>query len=535
MSITHKPIVLIVLDGWGYSEERDYNAILQAKTPCWNKLWHDKPHTLIKGSGSYVGLPNGQMGNSEVGHLNLGAGRVVYQEFTRVSRAIRTGSFFTNQTLTDAVDLAVSNRKAVHILGLLSDGGVHSHEEHIQAMAKLAADRGAQNLYIHAFLDGRDTPPQSAQGYIAAMEQTLGETGKGRIASIIGRYYAMDRDHRWPRVKAAYDLIALGKPDFQAPSAQQGLQMAYERGETDEFVKATAIVPAGENPVAVQDGDVMIFMNYRSDRARQITRPFIEPEFKEFDRPVFPKLGAFISLTEYSADFDVPVAFPPERLKNVFGEYIAQQGLHQLRIAETEKYAHVTFFFNGGKEEPWQGEDRILINSPDVATYDLKPEMSAKELTDKLVEAIHSTKYDVIICNYANPDMVGHTGHFDATVEAIEALDGCLERVVEAADAVGGELLITADHGNAEQMRNPETGQPHTAHTSNPVPLIYVGRPATMAETGALSDIAPTLLYLMGLEKPAEMGGSTLLTLARDASEPPVHALDTSSNDRKIS
>jgi len=535
MSATPKPIVLIVLDGWGYSEERDYNAVLHAKKPCWDALWHNKPHTLIKGSGSYVGLPNGQMGNSEVGHLNLGAGRVVYQEFTRVSRAIRTGSFFTNQTLTDAVDLAVSNGKAVHILGLLSDGGVHSHEEHIQAMVKLAAERGAEKLYIHAFLDGRDTPPQSAEAYLAAMEQTLAEAGRGRIASIVGRYYAMDRDHRWPRVKAAYDLIALGTPAFVAPSAQQGLAMAYERGETDEFVKATAIVPAGEQPVMVNDGDVVIFMNYRSDRARQITRPFIEPDFQEFDRPVFPKLGAFVSLTEYSSEFDVPVAFPPERLKNVFGEYIAQLGLRQLRIAETEKYAHVTFFFNGGKEEPWVGEDRILINSPDVATYDLKPEMSAVELTDQLVQAIRSSKYDVIICNYANPDMVGHTGNFDATVKAIEALDSCLARVVEAASEAGGELLITADHGNAEQMMNPATGQPHTAHTSNPVPLIYVGRPASMADTGALSDVAPTMLYLMGLEKPTEMGGDSLITLVRDASEPNLRALETPSNDRKIS
>jgi 2,3-bisphosphoglycerate-independent phosphoglycerate mutase len=533
--MTPKPIVLIVLDGWGYSEERDYNAILSANTPNWDQLWQSKPHMLIKGSGSYVGLPNGQMGNSEVGHLNLGAGRVVYQEFTRVSRAIRTGSFFTNQTLTDAVDLAVSNGKAVHILGLLSDGGVHSHEEHIQAMVKLAAERGAEKLYIHAFLDGRDTPPQSAHQYLAAMEQTLSEAGKGRIASIIGRYYAMDRDHRWPRVKAAYDLIALGQSEFQALTAEQGLDLAYERGETDEFVKATAVVPAGEKPVCVEKGDVVIFMNYRSDRARQITRPFIEPDFQEFERPQFPQLGAFVSLTEYSSEFDVPVAFPPERLKNVFGEYIAQLGLHQLRIAETEKYAHVTFFFNGGKEEPWQGEDRVLINSPDVATYDLQPEMSAPELTNQLVQAIGSGKYDVIICNYANPDMVGHTGNFDATVQAIEALDGCLARVVEAAADVGGELLITADHGNAEQMRNPETGQPHTAHTSNPVPLIYVGRPATMADSGALSDIAPTMLYLMGVEKPAEMGGDSLITLARDASEPPLRALDPPSDDRKIS
>jgi 2,3-bisphosphoglycerate-independent phosphoglycerate mutase len=526
MPITHRPIILIVLDGWGYSEDPDNNAIYHAKTPFWDSLWNNKPHTLIKGSGSYVGLPNGQMGNSEVGHLNLGAGRVVYQEFTRVSRAIRTGSFFTNQTLTDAVDIAINNHKAVHILGLLSDGGVHSHEEHIQAMAKLAAERGADRIYIHAFLDGRDTPPKSAQTYIEAMEHTLGEVGKGRIASIVGRYYAMDRDHRWPRVKAAYDLISSGKAVYEAPTALEGLGMAYERQETDEFVQPTAIVPAGQKPVTVEEGDVVVFMNYRSDRARQITRPFIDPDFKEFERPEFPQLGAFVSLTEYSSDFDVPVAFPPERLKNVFGEYIAQLGLHQLRIAETEKYAHVTFFFNGGKEEPWPGEDRILISSPDVATYDMKPEMSAIELTDKLVEAIGSEKYD---------DMVGHTGNFDATVKALEALDSCLSRVVGAAVGVGGELLITADHGNAEQMMSKETGQAHTAHTSNPVPIVYIGRPAIMAETGALSDVAPTLLYLMGVEKPAEMGGDSLVTLARDTAEPPLQALGPTTNDRKIS
>jgi 2,3-bisphosphoglycerate-independent phosphoglycerate mutase len=534
MSITQKPVVLIVLDGWGYSEQEKYNAIHAANKPFWDKLWQTYPHTLIKGSGSYVGLPNGQMGNSEVGHLNLGAGRVVYQEFTRVSRAIRTGSFFTNQTLTDAVDQAKDNNKALHILGLLSDGGVHSHEEHIQAMVKLAAERGAPHIYVHAFLDGRDTPPKSAEKYLKAMEDTLAEAGHGRIASIVGRYYAMDRDHRWPRVKAAYDLIAAGEAEFQAASPMEGLHMAYERDETDEFVKATAVVPPGKQPVSIQDGDVVVFMNYRSDRARQITRPFIEPDFAEFERPARPRLGAFVSLTEYSADFDAPVAFPPERLKNVFGEYIANLGLHQLRIAETEKYAHVTFFFNGGKEQPYEGEDRILVDSPDVATYDLQPEMSAFELTDRLVEAITSGKYDTIICNYANPDMVGHTGNFDATVKAIEALDKCLARVVPATQDQGGEVLITADHGNAELMQDETTGQAHTAHTSNPVPFIYVGRPATLAENGALSDVAPTMLYLMGIEKPGEMGGDSLVSLVRDSDEPVLKVVDPA-HERKIS
>jgi len=533
MSAAHKPIVLIVLDGWGYSENPQYNAIAAANTPTWNQLWNRYPHTLIRGSGAEVGLPTGQMGNSEVGHLNLGAGRVVYQEITRVSRAIRTGSFFTNQTLTDAVDLAINNNKALHILGLLSDGGVHSHEEHIQAMAKLAVERGATKVYLHAFLDGRDTPPKSAHQSLQTMQNVFAELGHGYIASIVGRYYAMDRDHRWPRVKAAYDLITHAIADYEAESATVGLDMAYQRDETDEFVKPTCIVPPGQKRVSVQDGDVIVFMNYRSDRARQITRPFIEPDFAEFDRGRVPSLGSFVSLTEYSAGFDIPVAFPPDRLQNVFGEYISKQGLRQLRIAETEKYAHVTFFFNGGIEQPYEGEDRILVPSPDVATYDLKPAMSAVELTDKLVEAINLNKYDTIICNYANPDMVGHTGNFEATVKAIEALDKCLAKVVTAAQRVGGELLITADHGNAEQMRSVETGQAHTAHTTNPVPLIYIGRPATFADNGVLADISPTMLYLMGLEKPTEMGGDSLLTLVSESGST-LHAVESPSSDRKM-
>ncbi len=506
-------MVLIVLDGWGYSENPDYNAILSARKPVWDKLWERYPHTLIRTSGAAVGLPNEQMGNSEVGHLNLGAGRVVYQEFTRVSRAVRTGSFFTNKTLTSAVDQAVENDKAVHILGLLSPGGVHSHECHIHAMAKLAAERGAKRVYLHAFLDGRDTAPKSAEASIAAMEEKFAEFGAGCFASVIGRYYAMDRDHRWPRIQAAYDLITQGKAEFQAPDAMSALQMAYERGETDEFVQATAIVPAGEAPVRFEDGDTLVFMNYRSDRARQITRPFIEPDFDGFERAYIPKPGAVVSLTEYKQEFNIPVAFPPERMRNVFGEYLSSLGMHQLRIAETEKYAHVTFFFNGGYEEPFPGEDRILVPSPQVATYDLKPEMSAPEVTDKMVAAIGSGDYDVIICNFANPDMVGHTGNFDAAVQAIEALDVCLGRVYEAVERAGGEMLITADHGNAEQMRGEDTGQAHTAHTTNLVPLVYVGRPAKLDGSGALADVAPTMIYLMGLDKPSEMSGHSLVEL----------------------
>jgi 2,3-bisphosphoglycerate-independent phosphoglycerate mutase len=505
-------MVLVILDGWGYSESKEHNAIAAAHKPNWDRLWNNYPHTLIRGSGAEVGLPADQMGNSEVGHLNLGAGRVVYQEFTRVSRSIKTGSFFNNQTLVDAVDLAKDNGKAVHILGLLSPGGVHSHEAHIHAMAELAVKRGAEHVYLHAFLDGRDTAPKSAAESIQKMESKFAELGGGRFASLIGRYFAMDRDHRWPRIQSAYDLITLGKGDYVAETALAGLEMAYERSETDEFVKATAIVPAGTQAVKVEDGDVVIFMNYRSDRARQITRPFIEPDFDAFHREAIPKLGRFVSLTEYKSDYDIPVAYPPERLKNVFGEYIARLGLRQLRIAETEKYAHVTFFFNGGREEPFEFEDRILVNSPNVSTYNEQPEMSAPEVTDRLVAAIESGKYDVIICNYANPDMVGHSGNFAATVKAIEYLDTCIGHVVEAVQNAGGEILITADHGNAEMMRNETTNQPHTAHTTNPVPLLYVGRDLKLNHNGgALSDIIPTMLELMGLAQPTEMTGHSLI------------------------
>ena len=511
MSSRVKPAVLLIMDGWGYSEDPHANAIRAANTPVWDRLWAECPHTLIGTSGAEVGLPDGQMGNSEVGHLNLGAGRVVYQEFTRVSRSVRTGSFFSNRTLVDAVDKAIEQDRAVHILGLLSPGGVHSHEEHIHAMARLAVERGARKVYVHAFLDGRDMPPKSAAPSLQAMQEQFEQLGHGRIASITGRFYAMDRDNRWERVRQAYDMMVLGRAGYTAPDAQQALEEAYQRGETDEFVKPTCIVPPGESAVTIEDGDAVMFMNYRSDRARQLTRSFIEPDFDGFERERVPALGSFVSLTEYSKEFDIPVAFPPERLDNVFGEYIANLGLRQLRLAETEKYAHVTFFFNGGREEVFEGEDRILIPSPKVDTYDLKPEMSAPQVTDALVDAIKGGQYDAIICNYANSDMVGHTGNFEAAVAAIEALDHCLGRVVEALRQAGGEMLITADHGNAEQMEDVENEQPHTAHTRNPVPLIYVGRPARLKESGALCDIAPTLLTLMGLPVPTEMQGHNLL------------------------
>lgn len=513
MSVTPRPIVLVILDGWGHSDNPQGNAIMAARKPVWDRLCTEHPHTLIWTSGHHVGLPDDQMGNSEVGHLNIGAGRVVYQEFTRIVRAIRTGAFFTNAALTRVVDQVVANGKALHIMGLLSPGGVHSHEEHLHAMLELAVQRGAERIYLHAFLDGRDMPPKSAAASIEAMQAKFTALGRGQFASLIGRYYAMDRDHRWPRVQSAYDLITQAQAEFSAPDAGSALALAYARGESDEFVKATRIVPAGEKPVQIQDGDAVIFMNFRADRARQITRAFIEQDFQGFPRAAVPKLASFVSLTHYSEEFAIPVAFPPERLTNVFGACVADAGLRQLRIAETEKYAHVTFFFNGGDEQAFQGEDRVLIPSPHVATYDLQPEMSAPKLTDELVAAIGGGKYDTIICNFANPDMVGHTGNFDAAVTAIETIDACLGRIAEALHAVGGELLITADHGNVEQMLGEDTGQAHTAHTVNPVPFIYVGRSAKAAKTGTLADIAPTLLYLMDLDIPLEMSGDILVEL----------------------
>ena len=509
-----KPLLLLVLDGWGYSDNPEHNAIFSANKPTWDYLWSHYPHTLIRASEAAVGLPTRQMGNSEVGHLNLGAGRVVYQEYTRINRAITSGTFFTNKTLADAIDLAVHTQRAVHILGLLSPGGVHSHEEHIHAMAEMAAKRGAQRIYLHAFLDGRDTPPQSAVTSIQAMENKFHALGQGRFASVIGRYYAMDRDHRWPRIQAAYDLITQGKARYYAASAQEALDAAYARGENDEFVQASVIVPPGNEPAHIQDGDVVLFMNFRSDRARQITRPFIEENFDGFQREVYPRLGRFVSLTEYQSEFHIPVAFPAERLRNVLGAHLASLGKRQLRIAETEKYAHVTFFFNGGMETAYEGEDRILVPSPtDVATYNLKPEMNAPEVTSKVVAAIQSGVYDVIICNFANADMVGHTGDFAATVRAIETLDACIQRIFDALRKVGGEMLITADHGNAEQMFDNDTAQAHTAHTTNPVPLLYVGRKAQIAATGSLEDVAPTMLYLLGLRIPSEMSGRSLVTM----------------------
>ncbi|MBP5075145.1 2,3-bisphosphoglycerate-independent phosphoglycerate mutase [Pseudomonas chlororaphis] len=508
MTTTPKPLVLMILDGFGHSESHESNAIYAAKKPVLDRLYASVPNGLISGSGMDVGLPDGQMGNSEVGHMNLGAGRVVYQDFTRVTKAIRDGEFFENPTICAAVDKAVAAGKAVHILGLLSDGGVHSHQDHLVAMAELAFKRGAEKIYLHAFLDGRDTPPKSAASSIELLDETFKTLGKGRIASLIGRYFAMDRDNRWDRVAQAYNLIVDGKGEFNAATAQEGLQAAYERGESDEFVKATTL---GE-PVKVEDGDAVVFMNFRADRARELSRVFVEDGFKEFERARQPKLAGFVMLTQYAASIPAPSAFAPGSLENVLGDYLAKNGKTQLRIAETEKYAHVTFFFSGGREEPFPGEERILIPSPKVATYDLQPEMSAPEVTDRIVEAIENQRYDVIVVNYANGDMVGHSGVFDAAVKAVECLDLCVGRIVEALEKVGGEALITADHGNVEQMSDASTGQAHTAHTSEPVPFIYVGkRDLKVREGGVLADVAPTMLKLLGLPQPAEMTGTSIL------------------------
>ena len=506
-----KPVLLIILDGFGCRQADAFNAITCASKPHWDAYWKTCPHTKIQASEAAVGLPAGQMGNSEVGHLNIGAGRVVYQEFTRIDRSIANGHFQANLALLDVIQQVKQQDTALHIFGLLSDGGVHSHENHIHALLEMAVQAGLKRVYLHAFLDGRDTPPKSAEAYLRNLEDKIASVGGGRIASIVGRYYAMDRDRRWPRVKVAYDLLTLGKAEFTAPDAVTGLARAYERGETDEFVKTTAIVSAGEEAIRMHDGDAIVFMNFRSDRARQMTRAFTAPDFAEFEQEYRPKLSRYVTLTSYSVEFDVPVAFPPERVRNGFGEYIANLGLRQLRIAETEKYPHVTYFFNGGEETVYPGEDRIMVKSPQVATYDLMPEMSAYEVTEKLVEAIQSRKYDAIICNFANCDMVGHTGVLEAAVKAVEAVDVCLGKVVEAMKAIGGEVLITADHGNAETMLDTVTHQPHTAHTINLVPLIYVGRPARLADTGALEDIAPTLLKMMGLPQPLEMSGHALV------------------------
>ena len=504
-----KLTMLMILDGFGKNPNKEGNAIELANTPNIDELMRKNPTTTIYTSGLAVGLPEGQMGNSEVGHTNIGAGRIVYQELTKITKSIEDGDFFSNQELVAAIENCKKNNSKLHILGLLSDGGVHSHMRHLFAVLELAKRKGFEDVYVHCFLDGRDTPPASAEGYILKLEEKMKEKGVGKIASISGRFYAMDRDKRWQRVQKAYDAIVKGE-GVKATSAEMAIEASYQKEVFDEFVEPTVIYN-GENPVAtIENNDSVIFFNFRPDRAREITRTIVDKDFNEFETKKMDLY--FVCFTQYDETMpNVHVAFKPTELKNTFGEYISKHGLKQLRIAETEKYAHVTFFFNGGNEKQYEGEDRILVPSPKVETYDMKPEMSAYEVTKNVVEQIENEKYDAIILNFANPDMVGHTGSLEAAMKAVEAIDECVGKIVKSIEKVKGVLLITADHGNAEQMIDYKTGEPHTAHTTNPVPLILVGMDDVKLKEGKLADLAPTMLDIMGLEKPEEMTGESLI------------------------
>ena len=504
-----KLTMLMILDGFGINENEKGNAVKLANTPNIDKLMKTCPTTVIHTSGLQVGLPEGQMGNSEVGHTNIGAGRIVYQELTRITKSIENGDFFSIPELVAAIENCKEHNSKLHILGLLSDGGVHSHMRHLFAILELAKRKDFEDVYVHCFLDGRDTPPASGENYIAKLEEKMKEKGVGKIASISGRFYAMDRDKRWQRIQKAYDALVNGIGN-KATTAVSAIESSYQKEVFDEFVEPTVIY-SGDEPVAtIGKNDSVIFFNFRPDRAREITRTLVDPEFNEFETK---KLNLYyVCFTQYDETLpNVHIAFKPETLKNTFGEYISNKGLTQLRIAETEKYAHVTFFFNGGEEKQYPGEDRILVPSPKVETYDMQPEMSAEEVTQKVVEAIKSKKYNAIILNYANPDMVGHTGNLDAAIKAIETIDTCVKRVVDAVEAQNGVLIITADHGNAEQMIDYKTGEPHTAHTTNLVPLVLVGMKDVKLKEGKLADLAPTMLEIMGLEKPAEMTGESLI------------------------
>ena len=508
--------MLAILDGWGYREEEEGNAVFLADTPVLDRLWEEYPHTLIKTSGLAVGLPEGQMGNSEVGHLNMGAGRTVFQSLPRITKSIECGEFYENPVLLGAMRAAREPGKSLHLMGLVSPGGVHSHTDHLLALVRMAKMQEVSRVFIHAFLDGRDTPPRSAIGYLSELEGNLAGIGAGKIASVSGRYYPMDRDNRWERVQLAYDALTLGK-GLRAASSDEAIRVAYGRGEDDEFVIPTNIVSGNGGPEIVQDGDAIIFFNFRADRARQLTRAFTEGDCGTLAREKVYTDLSFVTMTEYDAAFShVRIAYPNEAIKNTFGAYIGSLGLRQLRIAETEKYAHVTFFFNGGIEAREPGEDRVLIPSPKVATYDLKPEMSAYEVAERTVTEVGRGVYDVIILNFANLDMVGHTGKLEAAIEAAEAVDECVGKVTGAVLEAGGQMLLTADHGNSEEEID-ESGGFMTAHTSNPVRLILVRDDCggiTLAEGGALADLAPTMLELMGLEKPPEMTGRSLLVRA---------------------
>lgn len=510
--MSKKPTVLMILDGYGLNQNCDHNAVCEAKTPVMDQLMSQCPYVQGQASGLAVGLPDGQMGNSEVGHLNMGAGRIVYQELTRITKAIEDGDFFENPELLAAVKNAKENNSSLHMFGLLSDGGVHSHITHLYGLLELAKREGLEKVYVHCFLDGRDTPPASGKGYIEELTAKMKELGVGEIGVVSGRYYAMDRDNRWDRVEMAYQALTKGV-GVKGTDAAAAVQASYDDGKTDEFVLPTVIEKDGKPAATIQDKDSVIFFNFRPDRAREITRAFCDPEFTGFEREKRLDL-TYVCFTDY--DETIPnklVAFKKEEITNTFGQFLADNNMTQARIAETEKYAHVTFFFNGGVEEPNKGEDRILVKSPKVATYDMQPEMSAPAVCDKLVEAIKSQKYDVIIINFANPDMVGHTGVESAAIRAIEAVDACVGRAVDALKEVDGQMFICADHGNAEQLVDYETGEPFTAHTTNPVPFILVNADPSygLREGGKLADIIPTLIELMGMEQPKEMTGASLL------------------------
>lgn len=507
--MSEKLTMLMILDGFGINKNEKGNSIKLANTPNIDKLMKTYPITEIHTSGLDVGLPEGQMGNSEVGHTNIGAGRIVYQELTRITKSIEDGDFFGIPELVKAIENCKKNKSKLHIMGLLSDGGVHSHIRHLYALLELAKRKDFEDVYVHCFLDGRDTPPASGENYISELEKKMAEKGIGKIASICGRYYAMDRDKRYERIKKAYDALVNGIGNKEN-TAIQAIEKSYQEEKFDEFVEPTVICTNNEPVAKIEENDSIIFYNFRPDRAREITRAIVDEKFDGFERKYFKTY--FVCFTQYDETMpNVEIAFKPEKIENTFGEYISKKGLTQLRIAETEKYAHVTFFFNGGEEKQYKGEDRILVPSPKVPTYDLKPEMSANEVTEKVIEAINSKKYNCIILNYANPDMVGHTGNLEATIKAIETIDNAVGKVVKEIQKQNGVLIITADHGNAEQMIDNKTGEPHTAHTTNPVPLILIGKENIELKQGKLADIAPTMLDIMELEKPKEMTGNSII------------------------
>lgn len=505
--MTKKPVMLMILDGWGLAPASDSNAVSAASTPNLDKLFAQYPHTVLEASGGAVGLPDGQMGNSEVGHLNIGAGRIIYQELTRITKAVKDGDFFANPVLTAVMEKTKAQDKALHLMGLLSDGGVHSHIEHLTALIKMAAQKGLTKVFIHAFLDGRDVGPKTAVGYLQQLQAAIDAIGTGKIATVSGRYYAMDRDKRWERIEKAYDALVYGR-GVAAQDAVSGVEASYAAGITDEFVEPMVIDGVDGK---ISGGDGIVFFNFRPDRARQITRALSEAEFDAFKRSEEVLPVNFVCMTQYDATIAAPVAFPPESYADTLGEVLAKHNLQQLRIAETEKYAHVTFFFNGGVEAPNAGEQRILIPSPKVATYDLQPEMSAREVTDALLAELGKDQYDAVVLNFANPDMVGHTGVMEAAVKAMETVDECVGKIVDKILALGGSVCITADHGNLEKMLDTETNQPYTAHTTNKVPFILVSDKKYQLQEGILADIAPTLLDLLQIEKPVLMTGHSLI------------------------